>query len=174
MLPDEFEIREMLTGDIEAVMGIEREVFTFPWTPEFFECELRRGEITMYLVAFAGGRLLGFTGAHLLGDEIHVTNMAVAPDVRRRGLGSALLMECVHLGLKKGARWLTLEVRETNRDAREFYRFFGFRELGMRRGYYCDTGEDAVIMVAGDIREGLFRELPARWDKSAAGGEGEG
>jgi len=173
-LPDEFEIREMLTGDIEAVMGIEREVFPSPWTPEFFERELRRGEVTIYLVAFSAGRLLGFIGAHLLGDEIYITNMAVAHDFRRRGLGSALLMECVQLGLKKGSRWLTLEVRETNRDAQEFYRFFGFRELGLRRGYYSDTGEDAVIMAAGDIREGPLWELAARGDEPLAVGEGDG
>ncbi len=134
---------------------------------------MRVGEFTTYLGVCAEGPLLGFIGAHLLGDEIYVTNMAVTPDFRRRGLGSALLIECVHLGLKKGARWLTLEVRETNRDAREFYRFFGFRELGLRRGYYSDTGEDAVIMAAGDIREGLFRKLPARGEKPPAGGEGD-
>jgi len=158
----EVEIREMRVADIEAVMDIEREVFPFPWAPEFFLRELGRGESAMYRVAFADGRLLGFIGANLLGDEIHITNMAVIPDVRRRGLGSALLVGCVRQGLERGARWLTLEVRETNRDAREFYRLFGFRELGLRRGYYSDTGEDAVIMAAGDIREGPFRELLAR------------
>lgn len=160
-MPVEVVIREMRIEDIEAVMDLEREIFPSPWSPSFFRHELRRGDHTVYLVAEAGGRLVGFIGANLMDEEIHLTNMAVALDVRRRGLGSVLLVECVRYGLARGARWLTLEVRKGNWGAREFYRLFGFRELGARRDYYVDSGEDAVMMATGDIREKEFEELLA-------------
>lgn len=161
---DEFEIREMNEGDIGAVMGIEREVFTFPWRYGFFERELGRVDTAIYRVAVTGSKITGFIGANLFGEEVHITNMAVEPGARRRGLGTALLVDCVQLGIEKGARWLTLEVRETNHDARAFYRIFGLRELGLRRRYYSDTGEDAVIMAAGDIRGGFPGRPPAGGD----------
>ncbi len=150
---DEFKIREMLATDLAGVMGLEHQVFESPWTEELFAQELKRGEACIYLVAESGGSVLGYIGAQVLGGEVHVTNMAVAQALRRRGLGSALLVSCVRRGLERGARWLTLEVRETNHEAREFYRQFGFDEIGLRRGYYADSGEDAVIMATGDIRD---------------------
>lgn len=166
-------IREMLASDLEEVMGLEYEIFDAPWDEELFMQELRRGEGTIYLVAESGGTVFGYIGAQLLGGEVHVTNMAVAAAHRRRGLGSALLVSCVRRGTARGARWLTLEVRENNSEAREFYRLFGFDEIGMRRGYYADSGEDAVIMATGDIREPGYQALLDKMGAGGAGGDGD-
>lgn len=148
-------IRRMLPGDLEQVMALEAEIFESPWTVDVFMQELgRRGAV--YLVAEEEGILAGYAGANLVGDEIHLTNLAVRGRLRRRGLGTAMLLECVLRGIEeRGARYVALEVRENNEAAREFYRGLGFRELGIRMGYYADTGEHAVAMATGDIHGGL-------------------
>jgi ribosomal-protein-alanine N-acetyltransferase len=151
-------IREMRISDLDRVIDLELDIFPSPWTDDMFIHELNQGERTLYLVAERGARLLGYIGAQLFGNEVHITNMAVDEELRGRGLGSALLINMVRRGSAGGARWLTLEVRENNRQARQFYRLFSFDEVGIRRGYYADSGEDAVIMVTGDIRHPDFRD----------------
>jgi [ribosomal protein S18]-alanine N-acetyltransferase len=156
-IPTGMVIREMRSGDLDRVIALEQAVFPSPWTDDMFIHELNKGARALYLVAERGAKLLGYIGAQLFGNEIHVTNMAVDRELRRQGLGSALLINMVRRGDAGGARWLTLEVREGNREARLFYRLFSFDEVGIRRGYYVDSGEDAVIMVTGDIRHPDFR-----------------
>ncbi|MCJ7653436.1 MAG: ribosomal protein S18-alanine N-acetyltransferase [Actinobacteria bacterium] len=152
-------IRGMSPSDLEDVLALERLVFPTPWTREIFEYEIRHKERALFLVAEVKGRIEGYMGAHMLGDEVHLTNMAVAPGFRRRGLGTAMFLECLNRGIESGARWVTLEVRDGNDGAREFYRNFGFRDMGLRKGYYSDTGEDAVIMASRDLQGAYFREL---------------
>jgi len=158
---NEIIIRDMSPSDLEAVMALEREIFPTPWTREIFEYEIRSKERALYLVVEVRGEIVGYLGAQVLGDEIHLTNMALAPGLRRRGIGTALLLECLHRGMKQDARWMTLEVRENNPEAREFYRCFGFRDMGLRKNYYVDTGEDAVIMASRDLQGRYFQELLA-------------
>lgn len=134
--------------DIEEVIGLEKRVFDNPWTRGVFKSEISSGRRTIYLVAEGESRILGFIGARLHGPEMHVTNMAVDSGSRRRGIGSFLLRECVALALRESVEWATLEVRCSNEQARRFYRGIGFRELGLRKGYYQDTDEDAVMMSA--------------------------
>jgi ribosomal-protein-alanine N-acetyltransferase len=83
--------------------------------------------------------------ALLAADELHITNLAVAPSKRRSGIADRLLEYALNDGLDKGAAWCQLEVRKTNTAARALYRKHGFRDIGVRRGYYQD-GEDAVVM----------------------------
>jgi ribosomal-protein-alanine N-acetyltransferase len=158
-LPSDLNIRDMKEGDLGQVLVLEEEIFPSPWTEDLFLHELRQGQNAMYMVALSGDRLLGYFGAHLFKSEIHVTNMAVDRECRRKGLGSLLLVTCVRRGCDAGARWLTLEVREGNREARHFYKRFGFEEIGLRYRYYEETGENAVIMVTGDIRAPDFQRL---------------
>jgi len=152
-------IRDMSPSDLEAVLALEHEIFPTPWTQEIFEYEMRRTERALYLVVEVRGKIVGYLGAQALGDEVHLTNMAVVPGLRRRGIGTALLLECLHRGIEQGARWMTLEVRENNHEAREFYRCFGFRDMGMRKYYYIDSGEDAVIMASRDLQGSYLQEL---------------
>lgn len=167
-------IREMLVADLDRVMALEHDVFDTPWTVDLFIHELKRAERTVYLVAESGGRVLGYIGAQVLGSEVHITNMAVDAAKRRRGLGSSLLIACLRRGTERGARWLTLEVRQNNQEARAFYRIFGFDEIGLRRGYYADSGEDALIMVTGDISAPEYREFIDGIEATIYGGKGEG
>lgn len=158
VIPSGMVIREMRPSDLDSVLDLEVEIFPSPWTDDMFVHELNKGASALYLVAERGARLLGYIGAQLFGNEVHITNMAVDPELRRQGLGSALLINLVRRGAAQGARWLTLEVREANHEARTFYRLFSFDEVGIRRGYYADSGEDAIIMVTGDIRHQDFRD----------------
>ena len=170
----EFLIRDMRSEDIDRVVELEKEIFDSPWNAELFRHELRNFDRTIYLVAEKNGRVQAYMGAQVLDAEIHVTNMAVEPSARRAGLGSALLLECISRSLDRGARWLTLEVRRGNDEALEFYRTFGFEELGLRHGYYTDTGEDAIIMATGDIRSQDFAatiaDISSRQDQRLGGG----
>lgn len=165
-------IREMLHSDVEGVVRLEKLIFASPWSAELFRYEIDHAERTVYLVAEEERELIGYSGAQLIDQEVHVTNMAVLDSRRRCGLGSALLLEVVRRGLERGARWLTLEVRAGNEDARLFYREFGFEELGLRHGYYTDTGEDAIIMATGDIRTQEYSDLLARIQMRAVSKEG--
>ncbi|PKQ27523.1 MAG: ribosomal-protein-alanine N-acetyltransferase [Candidatus Anoxymicrobium japonicum] len=167
-------IREMRSDDLDRVVVLEKEIFSSPWSADMFLYELNRDGNAVFLVAEDSQKLCGYIGAQILDQEVHITNMAVETGVRRRGLGSALLIECIREGMKCGARWLTLEVRRDNDEARLFYKVFGFDELGVRYGYYEDTGQDAVIMGTGDIRSADFTELIAGIERRARirGGDG--
>lgn len=167
------EVRDMRKEDLRAVLDLEHRVFDAPWTMELFVAELERPEKSIYLLAELDGLVLAYSGAQVIGNEVHLTNMAVAPEERRKGIGSALLVATARRGMDLGARWLTLEVREGNADARSFYRGFAFEEIGLRRGYYTDTGEDAVIMVTGDIRSDEYLGLLDRLGARAGGRRGE-
>jgi len=89
----------------------------------------------------------GYLMAWVVHDELHVLNLAVARRVRRRGVGAALMAAALHLARREGLATVTLEVRRSNAGAQAFYREFGFREIGVRAGYYPDTGEDALVMT---------------------------
>lgn len=154
-----WKIRAMSFDDLDRVVVLEKAVFSSPWTVDLFLYELNHDERTVYLVAESEGELLGYVGAQVLDKEVHITNMAVEPRVRRRGLGSELMLECIRCGIERGARWVTLEVRLGNDEARDFYHKFGLEELGVRRNYYTDSGEDAVIMATGDIRSEDYTRL---------------
>jgi ribosomal-protein-alanine N-acetyltransferase len=152
-------IREMEQVDLASVMELERRIFPTPWSIDVFKHEIRRRTRSIYLVAELDDRILGYLGAGMMGQEVHIANIAVEPEWRRQGIGTALLLECIGRGSDRGARWLTLEVRETNAGARDFYRLFGFNELGLRIGYYVDTGEPALVMATGDICSDDYREM---------------
>ena len=157
--PEGMTVREMEIADLEQVMVLEREVFSTPWSADVFRHEIRRRGRTLYTVAVTVDRVVGYMGAGIMGHEIHVANLAVDQRARRRGIGSALFLDCLRQGIDRGARWLVLEVRETNEPAREFYRLFGLRELGLRIGYYSDTGEHALVLATGDICAPEYTEL---------------
>ena len=165
-------IREMSFGDVDRVVALEKRIFSSPWSAELFRYEVGNSDRTIYLVAEDNAHLIGYIGAQVFGKEVHVTNMAVEPESRRAGFASALLLECVRIGLERGARWLTLEVRSGNKEARLFYLEFGFEELGLRHRYYTDTGEDAIIMATGDIRTQEYADLLARLQMRLLTGEG--
>ncbi|MFN2371338.1 MAG: ribosomal protein S18-alanine N-acetyltransferase [Candidatus Krumholzibacteriia bacterium] len=134
--------------DLAAIEGIERASFTDPWSRDALSGELLADGLRLPLAAELDGRVCGFLMAWRVVDQLHVLNVAAAPEARRRGVGTALLREAARRALADGLVELTLEVRDSNLGARDFYLRHGFAETGRRPCYYADNGEDAVIMTA--------------------------
>lgn len=105
-----------------------------------------RNRNSLYLVARRNGEVVGYAGMWLIGDEAHISTLAVHPSCRRRGLGRRLLSYLLEAAEERGAREVTLEVREANSAARALYEQFGFKSRGLIPHYYGDTGEDALVM----------------------------
>lgn len=138
--------RRMREADLPRVMEIEQAAFAQPWTEDLVRRELAH-EFSTVLLATDGpeGPVAGFAIAWLVHDELHVLNVAVAPEARRRGVGRAVLEEIEGRGWAQGARVAMLEVRRGNAPAIALYRSHGYREVGLRPRYYPD-GEDALVM----------------------------
>ncbi|HEX5032743.1 MAG TPA: ribosomal protein S18-alanine N-acetyltransferase [Candidatus Eisenbacteria bacterium] len=132
---------------IDEVLEIERLSFTDPWSREMFRSELEVGGGTYARMAERDGRLLGYSLAVLVADEAHLGNLAVHPDARGAGVGQALLDDLVQAAEKRRASRLTLEVRASNERARKFYYRNGFIDVAMRKNYYRNPVEDAIVML---------------------------
>jgi len=140
--------RAMRLDDIGDICKIEREAFPTPWTAGAFRNELTNNQFARYLVMELGGEIVGYGGMWLIMEEAHVTNIAVRADHRGKKLGERLVREMQRMAYAQGAVRMTLEVRVSNYIARRLYQKLGFRSVGLRRGYYTDNGEDAMIMWA--------------------------
>jgi ribosomal-protein-alanine N-acetyltransferase len=133
-------------AELDRVLEIEHTVFGDPWPRRFFEEEMRAPESVACVVRHEG-RLAGYLMAWALPEELHLGNLAVAPEYQRRGVGGFLLRWLLEEAGRRRARRVSLEVRTSNFAAQELYRAQGFREVMVRRGYYRDTSEDALVMV---------------------------
>ncbi|MBM4441186.1 MAG: ribosomal protein S18-alanine N-acetyltransferase [Candidatus Rokubacteria bacterium] len=138
----------MSVADLDEVVAIERASFGMPWSRGAFLYEIEQNRVARCWVLREGEAVVAYLCLWEIGDELHVTNIAVHPRVRRQGLARQLLGAIVEDGRSRRLRSVTLEVRPTNEEARTLYESFGFRVVGRRRGYYYDTGEDALIMEA--------------------------
>lgn len=140
--------RKMGLADIPDIMVIEHEAFTMPWTEEAFRNELTHNHFAHYMVMELDGRTIGYGGLWAIVDEAHVTNIAVLQAYRGRKWGERLLDQLIHTAVNEGMKSITLEVRVSNEVAQNLYRKKGFRPAGLRKGYYSDNNEDALIMWA--------------------------
>jgi ribosomal-protein-alanine N-acetyltransferase len=133
--------------DLPRVVEIERAAFSHPWSEEMIRRELEH-EFSTVLLATDGrdGPILGFAVVWLVHDELHVLNVAVAPESRRRGVARSVLDRVEGNGREQGARVAMLEVRRSNAPAIALYRSLGYREVGVRPRYYAEDGEDALVM----------------------------
>src|SRR6266498_1436756 len=156
--PVELEIIRMRRRHLKGVMAIERQVYPRPWSPNLFLSEMSDLRNRTYLVARIGKEVVGYGGVMSYGDEAHITTIAVDPDHHRRKIGTRLLYELVTDGIRMGARAVSLEVRMLNTGAQDLYRRFGFRPVGVRKGYYQETGEDALVMWADDVGGSEYRD----------------
>jgi ribosomal-protein-alanine N-acetyltransferase len=156
--PD-IEISRMRRRHLRGIMAIERQVYPRPWSPSLFVSEMTTGRNRAYLVALGGRSVIGYAGLISYGDEAHVTTIAVDPEYQRLKIGTRLLYELVQESLDLGARAVSLEVRVTNWGAQRLYGRFGFRPVGVRRNYYQETNEDALVMWTDDIRTTEYHEL---------------
>jgi len=143
-----FTIRLAQPADLDALVDVECASFAIPWTPESLSDELTGNDRSVMLVAEQTGRgVLGYIGCWFVLDEGQINNIAVRPDCRHAGVGSALLAALLEFGREKGIARYTLEVRPTNAEARRLYERFGFLTVGRRKNYYADNSEDAIIML---------------------------
>ncbi|HEV8420426.1 MAG TPA: ribosomal protein S18-alanine N-acetyltransferase [Actinomycetota bacterium] len=155
--PVELEIARMRRRHLKGVMAIERQVYPRPWSPNLFLSEMNELRNRMYLVARINREVVGYGGIMCYGDEAHVTTIAVDPEHHRRKIGTRIMFELVEEAIRMGARAVSLEVRVSNWGAQRLYSRFGFRPVGIRKNYYQETGEDAVVMWVDGVRSPDYR-----------------
>ena len=140
----------MRPEDLDEVLAIERASFTMPWSRGAFLYEMQQNRVARCWVARDDDtRVVGYLCLWEVADEVHVTNVAVRPDARRQGIARGLLRSVLDDARVRAFKIVVLEVRPSNHHARALYDSFGFRVVGRRRGYYYDTGEDALVMEIG-------------------------
>lgn len=143
-----FRFRPMRPADLDRVMAINTASFQHPWSADLIRRELFHEWSTILLAVEDGaaGEVLGFIVFWVVHDEVHVLNVAVAAEHRRRGVARALMDEAALRGRSRGARLVTLEVRRSNAPALALYRALGYRDVAVRPRYYAEEGEDAIVM----------------------------
>lgn len=144
---DELEIREMRETDLDEIMAIEKKSFAAPWSKKLF----RETIVFPLSVSFVArkkidNRLVGYANFYLIRNEGHMLNIAITPDLRKKGYAEKLLHHALGVLKEKRGDEFFLEVRESNQDAIKLYRKFGFKMIGRRKKYYRETNEDALVM----------------------------
>lgn len=145
-----FEIGEMTLADLNAILAIEERSFVTPWSRKFFLDEFHSRFSKIYVARVAGSKgpeVAGYLCTWLVADEVHILNLACHPRFRRRKIASGLLGHCLAHALAAGMHWAYLEVRRSNVQALSLYTKYGFKPVGLRKGYYTDTREDAIVMA---------------------------
>jgi len=151
----EFTIAPMRMQHIPDVLAIERELFPAPWSEGMFLQEVEETWLSRSFVGTVDGRVVAYVVAWLMRDELHILNLAVAVAQQRRGYARRLLVHMIDVARERGCRLLTLEVRVSNMPARILYLSMGFAPAGVRRRYYHDNNEDALVMtlrIEGDAK----------------------
>ena len=140
--------REASADDLEAIVSVERESFAFPWPLSAFRQELQLPFATLLLAERARDRrIIGFVDYWVRGDELHLLVLAVGRTHRRQGIGRELIHRAEAAAVAGRAQYVLLEVRRGNDEALAFYRSLGYAHVGVKRGYYSDNGEDALVLM---------------------------
>ncbi len=176
-------IEPMHVDDIGAVLEIERQSFSAPWSARAYEYELRYNDLAHYFVArlqqvqpvrhnprswlesllhptppVEDSRIVGYVGFWLMAGEAHISTIAVAPKYRGHSIGELILVAALQRAMELNAHEATLEVRVTNLNAQELYLKYGFAKVGMRKGYYTDNNEDALIMTTPPFSSAEYQQ----------------
>jgi [ribosomal protein S18]-alanine N-acetyltransferase len=159
--PAELDVRllAMRRRHLRSVLRIESKVYPVPWSMSLFLSELALRSTRAYYVAFLGRQIVGYAGLMMTLDDGHVTTIAVDPAWHRHKIGTRLLLALAREARRRGATSLTLEVRLGNKAAQSLYRRFGFRPVGVRKNYYAETKEDALVMWAEDVAGDDYAKL---------------
>jgi ribosomal-protein-alanine N-acetyltransferase len=147
----EVRIAPMRRRHLRSVSRIERLVYPRPWSTSLFMSELALRHSRAYYVARVDGIVVGYVGLMMTVDDGHITTIAVDPAWQRQRIATRLMLVAAAEAIRRGATSLTLEVRMGNRPAQELYRRFGFLPAGVRKNYYVETNEDALVMWADDV-----------------------
>ena len=170
--PDEIDITigPMRRRHLRGVLKIEQQVYPRPWSIGLFMSELGYRGSRVYVVARVGPTVVGYGGLMLVLDDGHITTLAVDPAWHRHKIGTRLLHLLSVAAVERGAKNLTLEVRAGNDAAQALYRAFGFAPAGIRKGYYVESNEDAIVMWANDVNTAAHATRLAQLEAGAAGG----
>ena len=139
-------IRPAEEKDIDSIAALEPLCFDDPWTPQMIRSDVMDIPFSTYVLGEVDEKLVGYVGIMVVRDECQVNNVAVHPDYRKKGIGGTLLKTALSFAKKNAAEEAFLEVRESNDDAISLYESMGFKRLGIRKGYYENNGENAVVM----------------------------
>lgn len=139
-------IRKAAESDIVPMAELDKLCFAVPWSRESFNQEIINNDLACYLVADYNGMIIAYAGLWRIFEEGHITNVAVHPDYREKGLGLHIVSELIRISEEEGLKRFTLEVRASNTPAISLYSKLGFRPAGFRKNYYEDNNEDAMIM----------------------------
>lgn len=153
-----YRVRPMVTADVDMVAEVEKQSFVVAWSRDAFQLEMEENELAHYFVAEAQGQVVGYAGMWIILDEAHITNVAVLPQYRGMGMGAALMAALMSFAVSQGVACMTLEVRQSNDVAKRLYESLGFAARGLRRQYYTDTQEDAVIMWLDDLEKHMDKK----------------
>jgi ribosomal-protein-alanine N-acetyltransferase len=153
---DEIAVVPMTAEHLTEVMLIESSAFPTPWSKSLYRSELEIADTRIYLCVVERGRVIGYIGAMLVIDEVHITTIAVKESEQRRGIGKALLLHSLTIARSRGALAATLEVRVSSQGAHSLYHRFGFAPAGIRKNYYAEEHEDALIMWSHDLQGDEF------------------
>jgi [ribosomal protein S18]-alanine N-acetyltransferase len=162
-------IEPMRRKHLKSVLRIEQQVYPRPWSAALFHSELALRSTRSYFVAKVGRRLVGYAGIMVTLDESHVTTIAVDPTRHREKIGTRLMLQLARESVAMGATALTLEVRVSNKGAQDLYRRFGFGPVGVRKNYYQEINEDALVMWAHEIDQPEYQELLASIERTIPG-----
>jgi len=148
MAPDGMVIERVFeSADLDAVAALEADTFSNPWTRDMLERELRQSDVArVYVVRLPAQPVAAFCACWLVYDELHINTIAVAADLRRQGIATALMSFLLAEGAAHGARRTFLEVRRSNVPAQRLYESLGFKETGVRKNYYSQPEEDALVL----------------------------
>lgn len=148
-------------SDMDEVMTLEQTIFKNQWPASAFLNEIKQNRMAHYFGARLDRALIGYAGFWLVLEEAHITTVAVHPNYRQRKIGEQLLLHLLTMAVVKGCRWATLEVRESNEAAQQLYKKFGFIISGIRKDYYPEYNENAVVMWSGNLRGENFKKMLA-------------
>ena len=172
--PAPIHIRRARADDLPYIVDIEQCSFPTPWPEDDLAMEIAGHARGVYLVAEVAGEVVGYIGMWFVVGEAHIGTLAVLPEHRGAGIGEALLVALLEYALAREGHFVTLEYRIGNLPAAGLYHKYGFTPTRVRKGYYTDTGEDAVEVVMRDLatREGRarLRVLKQKWLENHPGG----
>lgn len=163
------QVTPMRRRHLKAVLRIEEQVYPRPWSHSLFLSELAMRGTRAYFVARIGREVVGYAGLLLTGEDAHITTIAVDPAWHRHAIGTRLMLALAREALARDARHMTLEVRMSNKGAQFLYRRFGFAPVGVRKNYYQETNEDALVMWVHDIDGPEYAELLDRIERALPG-----
>ncbi|MHB0913352.1 MAG: ribosomal protein S18-alanine N-acetyltransferase [Armatimonadota bacterium] len=151
-------VDRMHLEDIGAVVALDHECFATPWSESSYMTELSNHS-AYYIVACMEDRIVGYAGEWIIVDEAHITTIGVDPECRGQKIGERLLIALIDEAIFRGASRITLEVRRSNYVAQSLYRKYGFQSVAVRKSYYTDNNEDALVMWTDDVRDPDFLRI---------------